>query len=370
MLQKPQSSIPLSMTRNKKITLIAMYLMATVQFVWCYLWLTRPYVNTFLYEQGRERMPFQGRALMMLPMRWAHSSTLLQGMTQPFGRSHFWFPKPVAPEVIVQALVGVASLLLTGYWTTKIYQASSKRQLLTPLVYPLVLVVCGATYIMHTVQNFRFLYDLPSLAFFSTAMYLMYFRKHWIYFVSLFLVATVNRETTLLLLPLYMLNEAVEEGRLQWPLLLRARTLRVVLPLALVWVAWQIFIRHLFRGNVSAFYPRINWNVKSLLVPQAWPQLLSACGYLLLFVVVMRKRLDDVRLRTWLWLVPIWCVFMFVYGILIETRVFGELIPFVVCATTLIVEETLVARMRRPSWGPALERPHVSGKSVSVQEAA
>lgn len=140
----------------------------------------------------------------------------------------------------MQALINVLCLMLTGYLTTKIYQASSQRRLLTPMVYPLLLVVCGATYVMHTVQNFRFLYDLPSLTFFAGAMYLMYFRRHRIYFAGLFVPGTINRETTLLLIPLYMLNEAVEEGRLQWPLVLRARTLRVVVPLMLVLSADQL----------------------------------------------------------------------------------------------------------------------------------
>ncbi len=355
-------------SQKKKAALIAVYGMATVQFVWCYLWLTRPYVNTLLYEEGRERMPFQGRSLMMLPMRWAHDSAALHRMTGAFADSHFWFPKPVAPEVLVQAVINVLCLLLTGYLTTKIYQASSRQRLLTPVVYPLLLVVCGATYVMHTVQNFRFIYDFPSLAFFATAMYLMYFRWHWIYFAGLFVLATLNRETTLLLLPLYMLNEAVEDGRLQWPLLVRGRTLRVVVPLALGWAAWQLFVRHVFAWNASEFYPRIDWNVKSLVVPQAWPQLLSACGYLLLFVVVTRKRIGDPRLRAWLWLVPVWLGFMFVYGILIETRVFGELIPFVVCATALIVEEGLLARMVRP--GRRLEMEMASGTEIEVREAA
>lgn len=359
-----------SMSNKKKMTLVAVYVLATVQFVWCYLWLTRPYVNTLLYEEGRERMPFQGRSLMMLPMRWAHESSLLRHLATPFAGSHFWFPKPVAPEVLVQASINVLCLLIAGYMTTKIYQASSDRRLLTPVVYPLLLVVCGATYVMHTVQNFRFIYDLPSLAFFATAMYLMYFRWHWIYFAGLFALATLNRETTLLLLPLYMLSEAVEEGRLRWPLLLRGRTLRVVLPLAVGWAAWQLFVRHVFAHNTSEFYPRIDWNVKSLLVPQAWPQMLSACGYLLLFVVVTRRRIADPQLRAWLWLVPVWLGFMFVYGILIETRVFGELIPFVVCATALIAEEMLLARMSRPGRVAALEMATVSVTPLVVREAA
>ncbi|AXC11333.1 hypothetical protein ACPOL_1997 [Acidisarcina polymorpha] len=254
--------------------------------------------------------------------------------------------------MLVQAMLNVICIAVTGILTTRIYQASSRRQLLTPLVYPLVLVTCAATYVMHTVQNFRFIYDFPSLAFFAAAMYLLYFRKHWGYFAVLFLVATINRETTLLLLPLYLLNQAVEGGKLRWRLLFRGKALAVVVPLAFVWLCWQVFVRHLFAHNPSEFYPRLDWNVKSILAPHAWPQLLSACGYLLLFVAVMRRRIMDPRLRAWMWLIPIWTVFMFVYGILIETRVFGELIPFVVCGTSLILEELLVERIRRPALLP------------------
>jgi hypothetical protein len=359
-----------SMAPKKKILLLTIYVIATIQFVWCYLWLTRPYVNTFLYEQGQERMPFQGRCLMILPMRWAHQSQLLQRLTLPFEASHFWFPKPVAPEVLAQAFLNIICLLLTGYFTVRIYEASSPRRLLTPIVYPLLLVVCGATYIMHTVQNFRFIYDLPSLAFFAAAMYLLYFRVHWMYFAGLFLVATINRETTLLLLPLYLLNQAVEQGRVRWQRIFRPQPLAVVIPLAVAWAAWQIVVRHLFVGNASEFYPRLDWNVKSLIAPQAWPQLLSACGYLLLFVVAMRKRITDSRLRAWLWLLPIWCVFMFVYGILIETRVFGELIPFVVCATTIIVEELLLERISKPRRLPELQLNSIGKHDVEVREAA
>ena len=332
------------MTQGKRRFLIAVYVVATIQLAWCYLWLTRPYVNTFLYERGKERMPFQGRLMMMLPMRLAHSNLLLHWLALPFGLSHFWFPRPVQPEVLIQAVINVACLLATGWFTTRIYQASSRRRLLAPFVYPLVLVVCGATYVMHTVQNFRFIYDMPSLAFFSLALYLVYFRRHWSLFVLTFLVATVNRETTLLLLPLYMIDAAVVNGKPQWKRLADRRTLAVVLPLAACWIVWQMTIRHIFAQNPSEFYPRLNWNVKSLLVPQAWPQLLSACGYLLLFVVVMRRQIPDPRLRAWLWLVPLWIAFMFSFGILIETRVFGELIPLVVCASTLIVEDMLLGR--------------------------
>jgi hypothetical protein len=356
------------MPKGKRLLLMVGYFLATIQFAWCYFWLTRPYVNTFLYEHGKERMPFQGRCLMMLPMRLAHSSVVLHWMALPFALSRFWFPRPVVPEVLVQAIVNVTCLMVAGVCATKIYRASSKRHLLTPFVYPLLLVVCGATYVMHTVQNFRFLYDLPSLAFFAAAMYLIYFRRHWAWFVALFVVATVNRETTLLLLPLYSIDGAVVQGRLVWRRLFQRETLLVVVPLAVVWVGWSIVVRHIFAHNASEFYPRLNWNVKSLLAPQAWPQLLSACGYLLFFVVVMRKKIPDERLRAWLWMVPIWIVFMFSFGILIETRVFGELIPFVVCGTALIVEEMLVVKMKHATRAQWVRRLPVRSARVNGLE--
>ena len=332
---------------RRRWPLLAFYLLATVQIAWCYFWLTRPYVNTFLYERGQERMPFQGRCLMMLPLRLAHSSALLHLVGGFFAVSHFWFPRPVQPEVLIQAIVNVVCLAVTGVLTTRLYEGSSRRRLLTPLIYPLVLAVFAATYILHTVQNFRFTYDLPSLAFFTTALYLLYFRRHWSLFAGLFAVATINRETTLLLLPLYLIDQGLRYGRFSFRRALQPGALAVVLPLALYWVGWEVLVRHLFAGNRSEFYQRLNWNVKSLLLPHAWPQMLSACGYLLPVVLLMRRRIPDVRLRAWLWLFPIWLVFMFSYGILIETRVFGELIPLIVCCSALIFEEVLVARMRR-----------------------
>ena len=112
-------------------------------------------------------------------------------------------------------------LLIAGWMMTRKYQASSRRRPLTPWNYPLFLAVCAATYVIHTVQNFRFIDELPSLAFFSVAIYLIYPRTNWAWFVLLFLVATTNRETKLLLLPLYMIDAAVVGARFQWRLLLQ-----------------------------------------------------------------------------------------------------------------------------------------------------
>ena len=237
------------MQRSKLWPLRAFYFLATVQLAWCYFWLTRPYVNTALYEHGGERMPFQGRCLMMLPLRLAHSSSALRIAGKLFAISHFWFPRPVQPEVLVQAVINVACLTITGVLTTRIYQASSRQRLLTPFIYPLTLVTFAATAILHTVQNFRFTYDLPSLAFFSTAFYLIYFRRHWAWFAALFVIATINRETTLLLLPLYLIDHAFDNGRVRLNRLLNTNALTVVANLPLYRIPTDNFIRNNFAAN-------------------------------------------------------------------------------------------------------------------------
>ena len=334
---------------------LAVYFLATVQFVWCYFRLTQSYIDTAAYEVGLERMPFQGRLLMVFPLRWASHNRWMSWLASGLhDHSVFWFPSAVSPEDLMQAVVDVGCLLLTGWLTTKLYRASSRRQVLAPMIYPLFLVVCVSTYLMHTSQNFRYTYDFPSLAFFAIAIALLYFEKHWIWFAALFCVATVNRETTLLLLPLYMLNGAVEKNRFRWARVLRPRTLAVVLPLGGLWVAWEMVLHRLFVDDRSELYLRLDWNLKSLALPLAWPQLLSACGYLLLFVVVMHRKIPDPRLRAWLWLIPVWVAFMFVYGILVETRIFGELIPLIVCSTAVICEELLLARPKSQQRSPAL----------------
>ena len=346
--------------RSKRLALAALYLLATVQFIWCYLWQVRPYIFTVAYEQGKERMPFQGRLLMMPLMRWAHNQTWIANVSGTMHANMYWFPRPMQPEVLVQAVVDLACIVIAGVVATRIYERASRWQLMKPFIYPIVLMLCVATYLLHTIQNFRFIYDLPSLAFFSIALWLIYFHKPLWMFVTLFLIATLNRETTLLLLPIYALSEAFrEDGSDQpsrhpdWRRLRSPRLIVLVTSLCIVWIAWQVAVRHIFAHNASEFYSRMSQNVGFLFSLRAWPQMLGACCYLIPIVVLFRRHLRDAELKAWLWVLPIWFGFMFVYGILIETRIFGELIPYIACTTALIAEEafaqSITARLQHSS---------------------
>jgi hypothetical protein len=326
--------------------ILAMYLLATVQVAGCYFTLVRPYINTSLYENGKERLPFQTRVLMMPLMKWAHESRIAAACAAFLSHSKFWYLRPAEPEAIVQLWINLASLMVAGLMAFQIYRAAAAANgkpsgFLAVFVYPVFLLLIAAHYILHTIQNFRFLYDLPSIAFFAVGLWLIYFRKHPLLFMLLFAVATLNRETTLLLLPFFMLSAATRDGDFEWRKTFSVQTLAVVVPLSALLIGWHLFIFHIFKYNTSEYYPRILLNLYTIVHPRYWPQLFSAGGYLLPFVLIFRRSIADRQLRAWLWALPVWFGFMFFWGILVETRVFGELLPYLACVTVLIAEERI-----------------------------
>jgi hypothetical protein len=357
---------------------LALYLLMTVQFVGCYLFLARPYIDLDRFGHGYERLPFQTRLLLAPLFNWAQNSPRMIHCASRLSMNGYFFPRGIGPGGVVQLWLDLPCVLVAGWVTAQIYQAASRRHLLGWLVYPLFLVLCTVTYILHVVQNFRFIYDMPSLMFFSLGLYLIYFRKPVTLLVALFAVATWNRETTLLLIPLFLLSACVrgrsdgarrrswddhegpERGsvvrvmrespgmaRFRWQRVLRPE---VAAPAALMlayWVAWHVLVFHFFRHNPSEYYPRISFNWQCLRRLRYYPQLFSAGGFLLPFLPLMRGRVRDAQLRVWLWMIPCWYAVMAVWGILVETRVFGELVPVVACTATVIAEESLAEVMQQ-----------------------
>jgi hypothetical protein len=266
--------------------------------------------------------------------------------------------------------IDIPCVLVAGWATLRIYQAASRRRLLEPFLYPFFLVLCVVTYSLHVVQNFRFVYDLPSLMFFSVGLYLIYFRKSTVLLVVLFAVATLNRETTLLLIPFFLLSACVDRTppaagepgptpidshpggaklTIHWRGAVRAETAVPALLMLAYWAAWHLFVFHVFRHNVSEYYPRLHWNWNYFTHVRYYPQLAGACGYLLPVLLLFRKRIPDPQLRLWVWVLPAWYAVMGVWGLLVETRIFGELLPYVACSAAILAEEALTSAVQRNS---------------------
>lgn len=361
----------------KRWALFGLYFAMTVQFVSCYMFLVHPYVHLDRYAHGYERLPFQTRLLLAPLFGWVQASPRALTWAAKLSSDRYFFPRGVGPGGLLEFLLDVPCIAIAGIVAVRIYQAASRLQVLRWMVYPLFLVLCTVTYILHTVQNFRFVYDMESLAFFAVGLYLIYFRKPVLLLVALFAVATWNRETTLFLIPFFLLSECVrrptddpersagahvvalqQPGRsqLDWRRALRPEAAIPAALMLLYWAAWHVYVFHLFRHNVSEYYPRVMWNLRDFIQLRYWAQLLSAFGFLLPIVLVFRRHVHDAQLQAWIWIIPCWYAVMAVWGILVETRIFGELLPFLACAAALIGEETVAAALARPAAGNKSEQ--------------
>jgi hypothetical protein len=244
----------------------------------------------------------------------------------------------------VQAVIDLASVIAAGLIARRLYLSASRCGLLAPFVYPLTIVMVASTYCMLNMHLLRFIYDLPSLGLFSIGLELIYFRRSHILFALLFVVATLNRETSLFLLAFFAVAEYVRGGE-EMRILYSGRILRVLVPLGVFWLAWHGYIAHHFASNPTQSEPRFYLNLGLLLLPLTWPQMFATFGYLWPLVLLSRNKIRDNVLRAWWWIIPAWFAFMFYYGIFIETRVFGELIPYFACTVALVCEEGLLGRI-------------------------
>ena len=377
-----------------RVGLFGLYVLMTVQFVGCYLFLSSPYINIPRFTHGYERLPFQTRLLLAPLFAWAEHSAWMVHYASHLAMNGYFFPNGIGPAEVLEFYLDIPCLLIAGWVAVKIYRASSRRQLLGWLVYPLFLMLCTVSYILHTIQNYRFFYDMPSLAFFSVGLYLIYFRRSRVVLTALFAVATLNRETTLLLIPFYLLTECLQDENarsgpqassaaitaggaakgpavvpshyeamrpplFEWRRVLRSEVMLTTLLMLGYWTAWHLFIFHLFRNNASEYYPRTVFNLYCFERLRYYPQLFSACGYLLPFLLLFRKNVRDAQLRAWMWMIPVWYALMFTWGILVETRVFGELLPLIACLGALIAEEAIAVAVQRRSGANSSEEEHL-----------
>ena len=341
---------------------------ATIHVVWLYLAVVPSAMDLLSYERGTGPMPFQGRILLMFPMQWAHDNLLLQRVAMGMASMPGWFGRGPHPEGIVEALLDVCAVMLAGWIARRLYLAASPLGLLTPFMYPLTLVMITATYVLNAVHPLRFVYDLPSLALFSLGLEAIYFRRSIFWFALVFTVVTANRETSLFLLLLEALTLWSELKKDSGGRRSYGRLAMLALLLG-AWVGWHIWAAHLFATNRTAVAPRLLLlNAGTLLCPLSWPQLLSAgafCGPLLVFGA---RRVADARLRVWRWALPIWFCFMLFYGLLIETRIFGELIAYAACCVALLAEQEMALRLRSSKGSSACSAECIAGRSSSVED--
>jgi len=326
---------------QEKVVLIAVNLLATAHVVWFYLNRVPSYIQLDRYEIGQERMPFQGRVLMEYPLRWGHQSHVVGAFAAWLTRLHLWLPRGVLPEDIVEFIVDFSAVIVAGLVARDMYLFYSKQRRLSAYVYPFCLVMVAVSYCMEANHFFRFFYDLPSVGLFALGLYLIYRRRNVLLFALVFIVATINRETSLFLLLFFLLSSCVVDGRIVWKRVFTWRVTATTTLLAAFWLVWRVGVTRHFAERPSELAHHIVANICLALWPICWPQVFGMAGYTLPILLIFRTKTRPTELQLWAWIVPVWATFMMYFGVISEIRLFGELIPLFVCMGVLLAEERL-----------------------------
>ena len=324
----------MSLWKSRAALIWAVYRgLVTLQFIRYYSISTIFYLNMPAYLAGHERIPFQERILPVLFMApLFHSHWIMH-----FAHSNGPFTAERGPFYII-SLLGFS---IAGIFTQKLYQAATRRHTLGFLVYPIFLFAAMWSYVIHSEANYSYPYDMLAVGFFAAGLYFIYTRQFLPLLITM-LLGTLNRETTLFLIGIYILDAASTET--SHPTSLRERFsvplvpwTRVIL-LGLIWTGVKVTVAHIFATNDSSEnYVRISENIGRL-TPRLWPALLNVCGYLLPVVIVFRAKIHPNRLANYLYILPFWFGIMFYTAVIIETRIYGELCSFVAVALVLILE--------------------------------
>lgn len=128
----------------------------------------RSYVFLSLYVEGKERMPYQGRFLMTIPMRWSENSYWVRRLC-----SHFKSGNLSDPRYMAIFLVSVPAFLISTYCITSIYRSFSKTGRLAWLVPWVCIYAAQSTYVVRYEQSWTYPYDFPALAFFAAGLWLI-----------------------------------------------------------------------------------------------------------------------------------------------------------------------------------------------------
>ena len=186
-----------------------------------------------------------------------------------------------------------------------------------------------------------FPYDTPSVAFFTLGLALLLDGRMRPYY-ALFVVATLNRETTCFLTMAYL---ALAVGR-ERP----ARILGHVGAQLVLWVALKAALGWLYADNVpldaedgALFVTMIGRSARILMsVPGLVYVGFVTMGGAAAAALLLARRAGDARLARIAWIVPPFLFGMSIVGEMAEVRIYSELVPLV--AATLVLALRSVVR--------------------------
>ena len=190
-------------------------------------------------------------------------------------------------------------------------------------------------------------YDLMAMAFTVIGLILISERR-FLWYYPLFVLATLNRETSLFLALAMAVTWYSRQPRWQTYLHLASQ--------GVIWLAIKWFLYRAFRDNPQVgfglFLPQLKMNaVLVLQLPLVAATALSTWGFLWVPVVARFNRIRAPELRQTLFLVPLYVAAMLVVGVMTETRIYGEMLPIVAAGALVVFDDYIRSNDAGPGTG-------------------
>lgn len=275
-------------------------------------------------------MPFQGRDLMRWPMLLADHWPALQRITAERAVLR-------SPEFLVMEIAAAVSLFFAAKAAERLYRLALPEAPLPLLPSALLIVVCLFDFVLDV--PFSFPYDLPATAFLGWGVVFIAERRFWA-LLPVFLLGTLNRETTLFLVGVYLLTAAFAGPRLALGNISKAAWGRAGVLFA-CWTAIHAWQHHLYAANPSEAGSRISGNLHHLVNPILWPNILSVSAFLLPYIYLNRAKVQYSVLRASILLLPFWLLLLLSVGQILESRIYGDISVFVAVAAALIMVDRI-----------------------------
>lgn len=179
--------------------------------------------------------------------------------------------------------------------------------------------------ILDRVLALRYPYDIPSILFFTAGLVLIY-KRRWLLFYPLFVLATINRETSCFLTVVYVLVALGCDGNARIALHVSAQLL--------IWGAVKYWLHCVYLANPGGELCLWNYraNVDFITQARAYPLFLSNLGYLWIPALLFWRRIPDRFVRRSVAVIPIFFAGMFLVGNMWELRIYAELTPVALAA--------------------------------------
>jgi hypothetical protein len=297
------------------------------------------FLNTQQYVAGFERSPYQYRVLMM-PVFSAllHFFNNLSPAVMAFKRPIFLHSPEQLCYFFVSAACYFGAVLLFDRLSRRLFSRSVALLCLSIFV-----LITYLFFDLNPVLSFLLPYDMSALLF-SNALLLLFLDRRWVWTCLLFILATINRETTFVMIFVVLANAVFTRDLAD-----RKASLIAAGVMGVLWLVIKLALTLLMtharpdEGTIHGLANiRIPYNLSELLKPWDWPAVIAVYipAAMAAYLFVKSKQAG---VRGWTSACLAAFLAFFALANTTEQRAFGDVIGLYAIVCTLFILRTVLA---------------------------